>query len=229
MAKLTTNANLPNLAANLSAKRKGSFVGLIIQKKGVQRGRGKERKTYGDDLVHVVLVTGFKYEHLVKRSLDKLPEINASVVLDRLQRRNLRAGTGEAITQDDVFLALESLAESFRKTLEGESISTTKHVYDPLVVNGRKVRGCRVYKCVSGSEHPCYCRECTDNPKSPEAGTIYLQGLKVWQRVLKPAEHGPIPPSKSRADVVAKNYIRKMLPIGRYVSYALEPGSFILS
>jgi hypothetical protein len=217
----TTNASSASLAAHLAAAKVGSFVGLITQKQGVTRGRGAAKMVYGDDTVHTVIVTGFRYDRLVERSLTKLVGMNPADVL----AAGLVDGDGNPITMADVHTAMVDLATSLQASADGTNTSSTDHVYEPLVVDGDTVRGCRVYKCVAGNPaHDCKCRDCTGEEKAPKSGTIYLQGLAIGTKVITPAPNGPAPASKSRADVVAKNWIRARLPIGRYVSYRLEAG-----
>ncbi len=209
---MDTNASSVALAAHLADAKVGSFVGLIITKQGETRGRGAAKMVYGDDTVHTVIVTGFRYDRLVERSLAKLVTMNPADVV----AADLVDGDGNAVTLADVQTAMADLAESFQSTREGTNTSSTDHVYDPLVVDGQTVRGCRVYKCVAGDPaHDCRCRDCTGDARAPKTGTIYLQGLAIGSKVLVPAANGPVPPSKSRADVVAKNWIRARLPIGR--------------
>jgi len=223
---MVTNASSAALAQHLADAKVGSFVGLVIQKQGETRGRGAAKLTYGDDTVHTVIVTGFRYDRLVERSLAKLVGMNPADVV----AAGLVDGDGNPVTLADVTTAMSDLAASLQATLDGTNASTTDHVYDPLVVDGQVVRGCRVYKCVAADPaHECKCRDCTGDAKAPKAGTIYLQGLAVGSKVIVPAANGPVPASKSRADVVAKNWIRARLPVGRYVSYRLEAGTdFVL-
>ena len=222
MSATNASVDLTATAKTLSDARKGTFTGLITRKVGAVRGG----KTYGDDLVHVVLVTGFRYENLVARSRELLQAMNPSDLVAEFASRGIVAGGGEAIRLADVCKAVADLDESLRKSIEGTNESTTEHVYDPLVVDGETVRGARVYKCVASTpEHKCHCRTCTGDAKAPVAGQIVLSGLKIGEQVIEAAVNGPIPPAKSRADVVAKNIIRSRLPVGRYVSYRLEPGA----
>jgi len=223
---MVTNASSAALAQHLADAKVGSFVGLVIQKQGETRGRGAAKLTYGDDTVHTVIVTGFRYDRLIERSLAKLVGMNPANVV----AAGLVDGDGNPVTLADVTTAMSDLAASLQATLDGTNASTTDHVYDPLVVDGQVVRGCRVYKCVAADPaHECKCRDCTGDAKAPKAGTIYLQGLAVGSKVIVPAANGPVPASKSRADVVAKNWIRARLPVGRYVSYRLEAGTdFVL-
>jgi len=223
---MTTNASSASLAQHLADAKVGSFVGLVITKQGETRGRGAAKMVYGDDTVHSVIVTGFRYDRLVERSLTKLVGMNPADVV----AAGLVDGDGNAVTLADVTAAMSDLAASLQATLDGTNTSSTDHVYDALEVDGQTVRGCRVYKCVAGDPaHECKCRDCTGDAKAPKAGTIYLQGLAVGSKVIVPAANGPVPASKSRADVVAKNWIRARLPVGRYVSYRLEAGTdFVL-
>jgi hypothetical protein len=223
---METNANSKLLATLLSQAHIG-FTGLITTKKPTVRG-GVE---YGNDQVHVTVFTGFRYDRLVQRSLDALPTLDAQKVVASL------ANKGHTVTLADVEMARAELKASFESSLAGTNEATTDHVYEPLVVvdetTGEKVtvRSGRVYKCVAGmmdengTPRLCHCRNCTGDPKAPLPGTTYLQGLQVYSKVLTPAPNGPAPEPKSSAKTLAKNALKHQLPIGRYVSYALEPGT----
>jgi len=228
---MDTNANSIQTALALASARKGTFTGLIIQKSGAARGRGENRKVYGDDLVHVVLYTGFDYMRLVQRSLDALPPQGSDemddlcdMIVGRCARMGLTDKDGETIEYADAAQAIKELRQSFMKTLAGVNESTSSHVFDPLEVDGEAVRGCKVYKCVAESGVKCHCQNCTGDKNAPTPGQIHLAGLKIGETVLEEAENGPIPRSKSAAHVVAKNVLRQSLPVGRYVSYRLDKG-----
>ena len=224
---IQTNATAANTAAFLADAYPGRFRGLIIQKIGVERGRGSDRKTYGDDLVHYVLFGGFHYDRLVRRSLDQLQAMDPAALVAEFASRGITDGFDQPIRLAAVCKAIMDLDESFQKTLDGTNASTRDHVFDPLVVDGEPVRGAQVYKCVAADpNHECQCRDCTGNTKAPVAGQINISGLIIGQSILEPAANGPIPASKSRADVVAKRIIRSRLPIGRYREFRLEPGVF---
>jgi hypothetical protein len=247
-----TNASLPVLAQSLAEARKG-FTGLIIKKTGVEKGGVR----YEDDTVHAVIVTGFKYQSLVERSLakvqslgvqdtewivskgyhgwervwkksDTLPGLQASCQTlgldDTGKKADLVARLEAAVpggfvkvdlTRSHVDEAIAEVAADLQRTLNGETEPTNGHVFEPLVVDGDQVRGCRVY--VGPADE-------TQEPAAPK-GTIYLQGLIIGQKVLVPAENGKAPESMSGPITVAKNLVRRLLPIGRYVSYKLEPGA----
>ena len=105
---MVTNASSAALAAHLADAKVGSFVGLVIKKQGVERGRGAAKMTYGDDTVHTVIVTGFRYDRLVERSLDKLVGMNPADVV----AANLADGDGNPVTMADVQTAMADLATS---------------------------------------------------------------------------------------------------------------------
>ena len=226
---MPTNATAAQTAASLAEANSGTFSGLIIRKKGKVVG-GKNGLRFGDHLVHVVLYTGFRYDNLIARSREALQAMNPSELVAEFASRDIVAGNGDPIRLADVCKAIADLDASFDKSIAGTNSSTNDHVFEPLVVDGAVVRGARVYKCVaSDPTRKCHCRDCTSDPKAPVDGQINLSGLKIGQKIIEAAVNGPIPLSKSRADVVAKNVIRARLPVGRYVSYVLEKsGDYIL-
>lgn len=118
------------------------------------------------------------------------------------------------VTEADVEEAVADLKASLQSSIDGTNESTTDDVFEPLVVNGSTVRGARVYVGPNG-----------DGEMTAPKGTIYIQGLKVASKVIEPAANGPIPASKSAPKSAAKRWIRARLPIGKYVSYRLEPGT----
>jgi len=224
---MDTNAHSALTARVLADARVGTFTGLITRKVGVERGRGADRKVYGDDLVHTVIFTGFSYTNLVRRSLEALKGVTDAEVVAKDAIRN---GTAR-FTEADVAAARAELVESFEKTLAGTNESTTDAVYEPLVVDGETVKGARVYRCKrqAGAEGECHCRDCAGDARAPKDGTIYLQGLAVWSTVLEAAPNGPAPEPNSSPKTLAKEALRKHCPIRKYVSYRLEPkGSWSL-
>ena len=221
----TSNATSINTAVALAAANKGTFTSLVITKQGTLVGG----VLYGDDTVCTVIVSGFRYERLVQRSLDKLNGLTADDLAVTINNLSGMDGRGKAalarpVTVADAEAARDELAASFAATLAGTNESTTDHVYDPLVVDGERVRGSKVYKCVAGDpEHDCRCRNCTGDARAPVPGQINLSGLAIGTVVLTPAVNGPAPAPKSGAKTVAKDALRRLLPISRYVSYRLDP------
>ena len=223
---METNSNSLLVSAILSKARHGTFTGLILKKKGEERGRGTARMVYGDDTVHSVVVTGFGYLDLVKRSAALLETLTPEAIVAEAADKGLKDKDGKDITLAAVEEAKAEMAQSFKDTLAGVNESTTDHVYEPLIVDGEAVRGARVYHCVKGQEGvECKCRACTGDPRAPLDKTVYLPGLQIWSKIIIPAPNGPVPKPKSAAKTVAKNLLKKHLPVSRFVSYVLEPGT----
>ena len=209
-ASVSTNASNSLLAADLAVARKGTFTGLIIQKEGSEKGGVR----YGDDLVHAVIITGFSYMSLVERS-KAIVESMTDADIDAMVAKGYDAWNGRGakavpvkVVRADFDAAKAEILDSLNRTIAGTNTSTTDDVYEPLVVNGESVRGCRVY--VGAVAAP--------------AGTIYLQGLQIGSRVITPAVNGPAPAAQSAAKTVAKRVLSSRLPLSRYVSYKLAPG-----
>jgi hypothetical protein len=227
---MDTNANSPLIAALLADSRLGTFTGIVTKKKGFTRGKGSDKKTFGDATVHCVIFTGFKYDNLVRRSAEMLPTLDAVTLVAEAAKH------GKVFTVADVEEARAELAESFAKTLAGTNESTTDHVFSPLVVDGENVRGARVYKCVTGTNDDngeprvCHCRNCTGDDKAPLPGTIYLTGLRIYSKELIPAPNGDGPATVSAPKTMAKDALRFKLPVSKFVQHILEPGTdFVLN
>lgn len=231
MNAVSSNAlSLANAVA-LASANKGTFTSLLTTKQGSKVGG----VVYGDDTVLTVIVTGFRYDRLVQRSLDKLVNLTDADLARLIDGKTGMDGRGKgaterAVTLSDAQAARDELIASFMETLNGTNEATTDHVYEPLVVtdeNGASetVRGAKVYKCVAGTAHKCRCRACTGDARAPIDGQINLSGLSIGSKVLTPAANGPAPATKSGAKTVAKDAIRATLPVARFVSYRLDPNA----
>jgi hypothetical protein len=210
-----TTPNIQKLASYLSTNSGCKIASLVYTKKGVVRGRGANRKSYGRDRVRVTFLSGFDYAAVVRKSQALLPEMKSAAIAEIAKDKGLLDKNGNSLQFPDIQKALVEVWESFARTLEGNGVSTTQDVYETLEVNGQKVHGCRVY---IGEGSP-------EDPRAPIPGTIYIQGLFVGKTVLEEDVYGPAPEPKSGAVPLAKRLIRQQLPVGRYVSFALEPGS----
>jgi hypothetical protein len=214
----STNATNSGLADYLDGLPLGRFVGFIYTKKGALKGRGAARQRYGDDEVHGVLFVGAKYVNVLAKSRATALALGAKGILAECQRRGKTGKSGAPITIADCTKALDDFIASIDRSLNGTNTSTSEHVYEGLVVGGKSVRGCKVY---NGAGNP-------SDPKAPVPGTIYLAGLLIGQKVITPAVNGSIPASNSRGDVVAKGVLKSKTSLGRYRTYALEPGRHLL-
>ena len=184
--------------------------------------RGASKTVYGDDLVHVLLWCGFQYKALVERSYQKLQGFrNQGKLITTLQTATQKAGF-EVVTLRDAAEAIQEVEESLTRILRGgfdhvEGPRTPqedghKVIWEPLVVGGQRVRGAKVY---IGDGDP-------NDSHAPVPGSIYLDGVKLGEKVLEPAPNGPWL-AKQKAKTVAKEILRSWLPSGLYVRYCLDP------
>jgi len=225
------NANSTTLATLINdSTRCARFASVVTTLKGSTRlapgeKRGGAKIRVGNDTVRDTFVAGANYGSLKAKD---------AAILDALTGADLDAMAGAAhsawsgrgakavqvtVTRADFDLALSEMIDSTAKTLAGTNTSTTDHVYESMVVDGKALAGYRVYVGP------------TDPNATPAAapGTIYVQGLRVGRKVIEAAEFAR-PASKSSAKSVAKRVITRLLPSRRYVSYCLEAGSdFILN
>lgn len=178
------------------------FISLTLKLVGEEKGRGSEKKRYGDATVRVVLKRA-DYPALIAASLAELQAINSTTV----------DGDPALVAQ-----AIAELADSFRKSLDGEAVSTSAHVYAPAYFNGEIIPGAKVYVGEGNA----------DDPRAPVPGTLYLQGIALSSKVLVPAPNGPVPAPKSSPVVAIKNAIRKTLPISRWKQYRLLPNDNLI-
>ena len=196
---MITNARIETLASYMANQKYGTFAGLEITKVGKQRGPKGMRKTYNNDRVHNVLITGFKYENLLERSLHLLQREDRVLLMGMIIRR----GKG-MVRSDHALLAIDNVAQSLQRSLDNEQ--PERKTMETLVVDEQEIRGCYIAKGIEGVRN----------------GTVYLHGLRIASRIVVPAKNGHWP-TKSKPQTVANSTLRKMLPVGRYASYRLAP------
>lgn len=214
-----TNAQNTKLAKTLKEigpLDQGTLVSLRTQKKGVQRGRAGSKLVYGNDVVHVLIWTGFSYEALISRSQRKLQALqDEGGLIKRLTKAVHDHGYGGANFQDSA-LAIQEMQSWFHRVL-AERASADKEeaipgVWEPLYVDGVRVRGSKVYQ---GKERPL-------DPRAPVPGHIYIDGVKLGEQIIEHSPNGEWD-TKSSMKTVTKNLLRSWLPIGLYVRYELHP------
>jgi len=79
------------------------------------------------------------------------------------------------------------------------------------VVDGTTVNGAKVYVGAGNLM----------DPRAPLTGTIYIDGVKLGEKVLQPAPNGDWK-AKHKPKTVVKNILRSWLPVGLYARYSLE-------
>lgn len=195
------NPDLKEVLSKLPAEQ-GDLVTLGVHKVGVFRGAGAERKVYGDDTTLVLLWTGFEYADLIHRSkriLDRL--VNQGHLIEGLAKETLREHPGATLA--DACAAVQETYEWFSHVSDQTPQGTT---WKPLEVEGRRIKGCKTYV---GPDNTI-----------PD-GTIYVQGLKLSEKVVVPAPNGPWV-AQSKAKTRAKEILHARLPVGRFCQYRLE-------
>lgn len=213
-----TNAKDSKTAAVLGALTEigqGTLLCARVHKMGVVRGKAGSTVTYGDDLVDVLIWTGFQYRALIARSQKMLDRLLAKGgYIERVAQATLE--DHEDTTIEDVCYALQETREWFRKVLAGCDLgapsSSQGVVWEPLEIGGVRVQGSRVYTGWGRSE----------DPRAPVPGTIYVQGVKLGERVVASSANGPWR-ANSKPKTLAKSIIKEGLPVGLYCQYRLEP------
>lgn len=197
----------------------GTLLFLQTRKKGVERGRGV-KLIYGDDLVQVLVWTGFSYQALIERSQRKLDDmLKTGTPITTLTKAAHDAGDGGANISDSAAAIQETQAWFSRvladhKPKDGESEEEgPDSPWEPLKVNGVVVPMCRVYK---GSARP-------GEPRAPIPGHIYVNGMKLGEKVVEAAPNGRWKTASSHK-TIAKDILRSWLPVGLFAQYTLDPG-----
>jgi len=197
----------------------GTLLFLQTRKKGVQRGVAGAKQVYGDDLVQVLLWTGFTYKAIIERSQRKLDEmLTTGTVISDLTKAAHDHGDGGANIADSS-AAIQEVQAWFGRILadpkqkdEGAD-EGPESVWEPLEVNGVKVPLCRVYR---GTARP-------GDPRAPIPGHIYVQGVKLGEKVVEASTNGRWK-AESSHKTIAKDILRSWLPVGLYAQYVLDPG-----
>lgn len=215
-----TNAKDASISKPLSAMLDeypgGTLLSVIVTKVGETRGAGADKKVYGDDTTQVLIWTGFQYRALIERSQKKLRQrLDKGGVIREMALRAYQENPETLI--EDACMGIQEMQEWFNRTMHGGYYLTevpplTGGNWAPLVIDGQTVIGCRVYQ---GPSRP-------DNADAPVPGTVYVQGVKLGEKVVFPAEHGEWKP-KSAPKTIVKRLLKDELPIGRYVQYRLDP------
>lgn len=194
----------------------GTILTACIKKMGVERGTAGSKAVYGDDTKQVLIWTGFSHRALIERSMKILThQLGKGGYIERIARATLEVHEGTTI--EDVCHALQETRDWFRKVLLSnleppDDRPAQGGPWEPLVINGVKVRGCSVYM---GPPNPA-------NHRAPVPGTVYVKGLKLGEKMVDPAPNGQWTPD-SRPKTIAKQIILESLPVGLYCQYRLEP------
>lgn len=212
-----THAGLAGVLSELGDSGQGNIVSLVVRKKGVERGKAGEKKIYNDERVHVLIWTGFAYQALVERSARKLAELmsKSQHFIQDVAQATIDAGHA-GTTIRDAAEAIQEIEAHFRHVLEtgsatfDDATDLPPTVWEPLKVDGQTVKGAKVYV---GQARP-------DDPRAPQPGAIYLDGVKLGEKVVEEALRWE---TAQKAKSAAKGVLRSWLPVGLYVRYNLGP------
>lgn len=210
----STHGMAASVLSEVGSLDSGTLAFITVHKKGETRGKGTSKQVYGDDIVHVLVWTGFSYEALVQRAIKKLEAVEGLHPLLLAEAQKI----DPFVTLDDVCLAVQELRTSLYKVVSEPSgrvpatPEETDSVWEPLIVDGTKIRGSKVYV---GKGDPT-------KPGGPKPGTIYVDGVKLGQVTVTPAPNGHWK-KDSKSKTVVKEVLKDMLPVGLYVRYSLEP------
>jgi len=203
------NLHLANILTEVGNSGNGTIVCITVRKKGVVRGKAGNKQTYGNDLVKALVWTGFNHEALMERSSEKF---NLTKTVQDAGFPNITVKeVAEAASEVQQSLSKPILEEDFRDITPE---MPKEEIWGPLIVDGEKVRGAKIY---TGKANP-------ENHRAPIPGTIYISGVKLGEVVIEAAQQWE---TKKKAKTVAKDIIRKRLPIGLYVNYCLGVGNYL--
>ena len=182
-----TNALDIGLAAHLSEIEGETIVSLVTRKKGKAHGKGDDRKTYGNDLVHVLVWAGWDYTNLVKLSLAYLRGFaKGGRPVMSLVKESQRLGYEGKVTAEDACLAIQEIRASFYDSLAKnngggapgasgyQGSSKRAEHWRTLEVNGAKYPTLKVYIGPPSTA-----------PRAPIPGHIYLHGLKLGEKIIE--------------------------------------------
>ena len=188
-----------------------------VREKGQKRAKkGAEKRVYGNAKVQDHVVFGFDYGQMLRDSLKALDTMPKALVEKALQSHGwTEDGTKIPVTKDDVDKALVDIRDSLERRISERSDKESG--LRPLMVNGMKIRGAKVYR----GDETVYTGP-SKNP--PKPGTLYIDAVRVHSIEIEPAEHGEYEPATKGALTVAKEVLSSHLPVSGYLRYRLDPG-----
>ena len=217
---INTNAEDKALAQLLSLAKGETMLSVITRKQGIVRGRGTEKKIYNNPKVHVLIWVGWDYQGLVQLSVDYLRTLQKEGFLREDTLFHARQA-GEDLSLDDVLEGIQAMRASLYKSLKEPPFQNLRkkwleHV--PLEVNGKVMRGIKVY---TGPD-----RRTEKNPRAPVPGQMTVHGLKLGEVLLEEPPNGYYTVNSANV-TIARNLVKRRLPLNRYVSYVCKPEAVI--
>lgn len=110
---------------------------------------------------------------------------------------------GRPYSPDHLRIARDELLDSYDATLSGHNpAATSAHAYDEVQVGNATIPGIKLHR---------------------EQDILHLWGFGLHKKVLLP---GNYPEDTRRVFTIAKDDLRLMTPLGKFVQFRLQPGRF---
>lgn len=103
---------MSNIADTMKLHR-GRFISIIARKRGVEKGG----VVYGDSVDYVVGIVGFRYDNLVRRSLDCLRDLDPVEVSEALNKRGYRGYVRDWTRTSPIYKDREALLRIAREEM----------------------------------------------------------------------------------------------------------------
>ena len=181
----------------------GSTVTLSnYHKKGVVRGRGDNKLTYGDDVVNLTVEVA-SYTDLMTSELSALQNADLQLILDVASERGYTCYDGRGQNATERSLTLDDLAEGLTSLISKREKAIANNEKDDR------------YQWLS-----------TGVKQHIESGAVYVQGVLTDEQIVTPAPNGSAPHSKSSGKVVAEKVIARILNLRsrKWRQYDLSKG-----
>ena len=171
-------------------------------KKGVVRGRGDQKATYGNDVVNLTIEVA-SYTSLMNEELTALKNADLQLILDVCGQRAYtcwdgrgKKATERPLTMQDLDQGLTSLISKREKAIANDEKSETY-----------------TYLSQGVKQHN-------------DTGATFIQGILVDEQVVVKAENGSAPRSKSGGKTVAEKVIARILNLRsrKWRQYDLSKG-----
>lgn len=175
-------------------------------KKGVVRGRGDQKATYGNDVVNLTIEVA-SYTSLMNEELTALKNADLQLILDVCGQRAYtcwdgrgKKATERPLTMQDLDQGLTSLISKREKAIANDEKSETY-----------------TYLSQGVKQHN-------------DTGATFIQGILVDEQVVVKAENGSAPRSKSGGKTVAEKVIARILNLRsrKWRQYDLSKGEVTL-
>lgn len=171
-------------------------------KKGVQRGRGDNKLTYGDDVVNLTIEIA-SYTGLMAEELTALQNADLQLILDVCGQRAYTCWEGRGKKATERNLTMNDLDQGLTSLISKREKAIANNEQDDRYT----------YLAQGVKQHN-------------EKGTTFVQGILLDEQVVIKAENGSAPHSKSGGKTVAEKVIARILNLRsrKWRQYDLSKG-----